>query len=1110
MTQPFANSQFLSDWSVFPKVRAGKGVGAFYKRSLHPHWSHIAVQGAPEQSRFYIVTSSQRQLLLGVFYAPDAGKPMVQRWDFYQCLVKTWQHLCAEYHDASKVLAGDANLPGLRFSSRGHIEASNALEEFWCQSFLSNMVCANAFHDCPAPTHTGGNVLDIVLCSSDLEILACDVLSTQLAGSDHFPVLVEVGWQPPGGQNALTWKPFRDVPQQVFDHALQQPFAVLYTWLASALQHKQLHSDLIDLLEDATVLFGVLILGTLWQLHSPFGRFGKQSNRCSFKVWWTRDCRLALLKARESRGTSMHRQMKARLKRVIAKAKCSHWIKFVGTCEKKCSHAIMLHPEMHKFVKDNVRPKLRPSLMVKVDGEFLPRPLAKKVWVRYLQQQVSWEGPCSPSDALKEVRCQNPSLPSTSPFDDDAAAESAKEVRTWQKQFGAIRLDELFPFCFSFSELCDAQASMNAGAVTSPYDHCPMQVVVTKSEAGQLCLLGLVNLAFVTGHLPVMWKIVPVIPIRKPGKIAGDIAGHRPISLMAAVFKLLDKMLYRRIWPAIVSATSPWQGGGTIGADAMAWMVSQVLHHRRETCAHDLTLAAFVDGQSAFCRPPACVVTEALLKIPGVGDYNIRAINAVLSDLHGTALLDSKLTGLWRSETGLPQGGSLSAALFVALLVQLHDALADKDCGLDMLLPDGTSMRMILLAYIDDIVLLADSEAKLQKSLAILEKWARKIRMYINVAPDKTAVMVISGKLTSNLKLLVFGNLVPKVQTYKYMGVTFSSNGSWTPLVDAVKQKCHARTMELMRWGRANNLTCDVLARLWRIYVEHGAVWGVAVALLSMPQTKVLDRTQRVAGRRLLGFSKVSPVPAVCLELGWPLLSTKYEELQLRLLGRLRHMDNAIVAALLAAGHSHENSWTHHVVGRFSAFTLAGLPPSHSSWFAYVRAWSSQSYEEDAVELWSQCRSHPALAHYGLPEGYPTNGLKMNAAIHHVQLPSHVSRAISRLLCGGQGLRGGDPVVPPQASCRNACLYCLTRGNKVVESLRHFLTECPLYEFDRYGSGARKCWKHGILVAHLHLSIWDDEHQKIIRGALIRMLNRRLKFQRAMGDSASEVALRLW
>ena len=160
-------------------------------------------------------------------------------------------------------------------------------------------------------------------------------------------------------------------------------------------------------------------------------------------------------------------------------------------------------------------------------------------------------------------------LPSTSPFDDDAAAESAKEVRTWQKQFGATRLDELFPFCFSFSELCDAQASMNVGAVTSPYAHCPMQVVVTKSEAGQLCLLGLVNLAFVTGHLPVMWKIVPVIPIRKTGKIAGDIAGHRPIFFMGAVFKLL--MLYRRIWPAIVSATSPWQGGGTIGADAMAW-----------------------------------------------------------------------------------------------------------------------------------------------------------------------------------------------------------------------------------------------------------------------------------------------------------------------------------------------------------------------------------------------------------------------------------------------------------------------------------------------------------------------------------------------------------
>ena len=42
----------------------------------------------------------------------------------------------------------------------------------------------------------------------------------------------------------------------------------------------------------------------------------------------------------------------------------------------------------------------------------------------------------------------------------------------------------------------------------------------------------------------------------------------------------------------------------------------------------------------------------------------------------------SSFPGLWASRTGLPQGGSLSFALYVALLLQLHDTLLDdhSDC----------------------------------------------------------------------------------------------------------------------------------------------------------------------------------------------------------------------------------------------------------------------------------------------------------------------------------------------------------------------------------------------------------------------------------------------
>ena len=191
--------------------------------------------------------------------------------------------------------------------------------------------------------------------------------------------------------------------------------------------------------------------------------------------------------------------------------------------------------------------------------------------------------------------------------------------------------------CFSFSEVCEAQAGLNEDATTSPFDKLPMQAVLSQDEAARACIMGILNLVFVCRYLPWLWRLVPVLPLRKPNKPKGELDSHRPISLLAALFKLLDKLMFCRIWPAISAAVKPWQGGGILGSDIMAWTVSELFSVRRNASLP--TYAGFVDGESAYCRPPPHCVMEALLLVQGLRTADLLIIYAILIGLWGTACI---------------------------------------------------------------------------------------------------------------------------------------------------------------------------------------------------------------------------------------------------------------------------------------------------------------------------------------------------------------------------------------------------------------------------------------------------------------------------------------
>ena len=116
---------------------------------------------------------------------------------------------------------------------------------------------------------------------------------------------------------------------------------------------------------------------------------------------------------------------------------------------------------------------------------------------------------------------------------------------------------------------------------------------------------------------------------------------------MCALLKLYDKLLYKRIAHLFSAAESPWQGGGHGGADERAWLLCQVIEIIRMQQPKAKVYVCFMDGESAFCRPPPCFVLHGAAEA-SVDPQDLLALCDFLYSHSGTAILGHCLVGRWK------------------------------------------------------------------------------------------------------------------------------------------------------------------------------------------------------------------------------------------------------------------------------------------------------------------------------------------------------------------------------------------------------------------------------------------------------------------------------
>ena len=336
-----------------------------------------------------------------------------------------------------------------------------------------------------------------------------------------------------------------------------------------------------------------------------------------------------------------------------------------------------------------------------------------------------------------------------------------------------------------------------------------------------LPLTTLFNLSLSTGKFPDMWKLAGVVPIPK-SKDKNDPCNYRPISLLSIVSKLLEKIVYTILWEHLLEyyplSLSQW--GFQKGKSATNALLSTTSDWHLFLDKRIDVLCVFFDFKKAFDTVPHGKLMEKVSRI-GFAPKILSWLCSYLSGRKQYVMVNGEQSQATLVRSGVPQGSVLGPLLFLIYINDITELHFSEQSRLSL--------------YADDILLYKPiisecSFSEIQQDIDHLFVWSQENMLFFNVA--KCKCLFLTNKPNISFPRIQLDNQpIEFVQSYKYLGVTITSNLSWSQHIQVICKK--ARSVLGIIYHKISKNTNDplTLLRLYtalvRPHLEHAAqVWN--------------------------------------------------------------------------------------------------------------------------------------------------------------------------------------------------------------------------------------------------------------------------------------------
>lgn len=356
-------------------------------------------------------------------------------------------------------------------------------------------------------------------------------------------------------------------------------------------------------------------------------------------------------------------------------------------------------------------------------------------------------------------------------------------------------------------------------------------------------ICAIFNASVREGFVPRLWKSAIVIPVPKrqpPTSIRTDL---RPISLIPTLAKILESIVGQWILEVVSTSFDSNQFGALKGRSTTHALVSLLHHWSMILDSGGSVRSVFVDFEKAFDHVDHNLLIAKLMS-RGVPHCLIKWFSSFLLQRCQRVRIGTQFSDWIDLVGGMPQGSWLGPLSFLILI-------------------DDLTVSCLIHKFVDDTTLTEPikrrEDSAMPSYLSQLDSWTNNNHMKIN--SSKTKEMILGAFARSNPPdLVINGNVISRVPSFKLLGIHISNDLSWNMHVDAVYAKAATRLFFLKQLKRAG-LPPDHLLHFYltvvRPVLEYAApVWHHR---LNKSQSEKLEGIQKRALKIIYPFTSGMP-----------------------------------------------------------------------------------------------------------------------------------------------------------------------------------------------------------------------------------------------------------